>query len=397
MASAIDYYEILQVSPKADASVIDAAYRLLALNWHRDSNPGEARAAERIRLLNEAYAVLSDTRRREQYDQVHGASTAKRSDHASQSDVQVPAAPMPPSTNVTEESPFRSDVALEPSWKERAGSRGSALGAAYPERSRGHQWVKRLVWPPTVTGVCGILAILAACPIVAAFLTAKLGASNNEPGASDLETVKLIDQALGGGSKQEMIPVLVAARNLDQGTKLDKIEEQFVRRPFPKESVPPEFIDDPAQLKGQTLQRSLRVGSHITTADITPRNGIELPIDPKTGIPYKAISLRVAPETIVGGLVLPGSRVDVVSVERQTDGKTGAAMILQNVLVVAVDVNTSRPDDAGYIKNAQTVTLAVKQTEGMILALAQKRGDVMLMLRSPDDDNVNKNLKNLAK
>ena len=83
-----------------------------------------------------------------------------------------------------------------------------------------------------------LLALAVGCGLVAAFLTAKLGA----------------------GSKQEMIPVLVAAKNLDQGTKLDKIEEQFVRKPFPKESVPPEFIDDPAQFKGKSLQRSVRAG-----------------------------------------------------------------------------------------------------------------------------------------
>ena len=146
----------------------------------------------------------------------------------------------------------------------------------------------------------GMMFVAIGCGLVAAFLTAKLGA----------------------GNKQEMIPVLVAAKNLDQGTKLDKPEEQFVRKPFPKESVPPEYIDDPSQFKGKSLQRSVRAGSHITMADITPRNSIELPVDPKTGIPYKAMALRVAPETIVGCLVLPGSRVDVVSVERLTNGKT---------------------------------------------------------------------------
>src|SRR5262245_13212652 len=177
-----------------------------------------------------------------------------------------------------------------------------------------------------------LLALAVGCGLVAAFLTAKLGA----------------------GNKQEMIPVLVAAKNLDQGTKLDKPEEQFVRKPFPKESVPPEYIDDPTQFKGKSLQRSVRAGSHITMADITPRNSIELPVDPKTGIPYKAMALRVAPETIVGGLVLPGSRVDVVSVERLTNGKTVSNMILQNVLVVGVDVNNSEQDGQGYIKNDQT-------------------------------------------
>ncbi len=219
-----------------------------------------------------------------------------------------------------------------------------------------------------------LLALAGGCGLVAAFLTAKLGA----------------------GNRQEMIPVLVASKNLDQGLKLDKIEELFVRKPFPRESVPPEFIDDPAILKGKTLQRSIRAGNHLTMADITPRNSIELPIDPKTGVMYKAMALRVAPETIVGGLVLPGSRVDVVSVERHPNGKTVSNMILQNVLVVGVDVNTQRPEDQGYIKNAQTVTLAVKQTEGMYLALAQKRGEVFLMLRSPDDDKINNNIKSVT-
>lgn len=219
-----------------------------------------------------------------------------------------------------------------------------------------------------------LLALAGGCGLVAAFLTAKLGA----------------------GNRQEMIPVLVAAKNLDQGMKLEKIEELFVRKPFPRESVPPEFVDDLAVLKGKTLQRSIRAGNHLTMADITPRTSIELPVDPKTGVMYKAMALRVAPETIVGGLVLPGSRVDVVTVERLPNGKTVSNMILQNVLVVGVDVNTQRPEDQGYIKNAQTVTLAVKQTEGMYLALAQKRGDVFLMLRSPDDDKVNNNIKSVT-
>src|SRR5262249_6378778 len=111
---------------------------------------------------------------------------------------------------------------------------------------------------------------------------------------------------------------------------------------------------------------------------------------------YKAMALRVNAETIVGGLVLPGSRVDVVNVERLTNGKTVATMILQNVLVVGVDINTVRNDDAGFIKNAQTVTMAVKQQEGLILALAQERGHVFLMLRDPNDKKVNKNLKSIV-
>jgi pilus assembly protein CpaB len=219
-----------------------------------------------------------------------------------------------------------------------------------------------------------LLALAIGCGLVAAFLTAKLGASN----------------------RGEMIPVLVAAKNLDQGMKLEKPEELFVRRPFPKESVPPEFIDDIATLKGKNLQRTVRAGSHLTQADITPRNTIDLPQEESTGVQYKAMALRVSPETIVGGLVLPGSRVDVVNVEKLTNGKTQATMILQNVLVVGVDIKTVRNDDEGFIKNPQTVTMAVKQQEGLILALAQERGKMFLMLRDPSDKKVNKNLKSIV-
>ncbi|MFL5338797.1 MAG: SAF domain-containing protein, partial [Gemmataceae bacterium] len=90
-----------------------------------------------------------------------------------------------------------------------------------------------------------LLALAIGCGLVAAFLTAKLGASNKSA---------------------EMVPVLVAAKNLDQGTKLDDPEKFFVRKPFPKESVPPEFIDDPSQMKGKVLQRTIRAGTHVTLA-----------------------------------------------------------------------------------------------------------------------------------
>src|SRR5947209_4704824 len=63
-----DYYEVLQVSPNAGADVIRAAYRRLALRWHPEKNPGNPVAAERMGLLNEAYAVLSDPPKRKEYD-----------------------------------------------------------------------------------------------------------------------------------------------------------------------------------------------------------------------------------------------------------------------------------------------------------------------------------------
>ena len=58
--TAKNYYDILQVSPSADPEVIQAVYRRLARKHHPDAS-GDA---EMMKLLNEAYAVLSDQKRR---------------------------------------------------------------------------------------------------------------------------------------------------------------------------------------------------------------------------------------------------------------------------------------------------------------------------------------------
>ena len=65
-------YELLEVSPNASAQVIRAAYRCLTQSNHPDKNPGAVAAIERQAQLNNAYAVLSDPRKRRRYDQTTG-------------------------------------------------------------------------------------------------------------------------------------------------------------------------------------------------------------------------------------------------------------------------------------------------------------------------------------
>jgi DnaJ-class molecular chaperone len=68
MATKRDYYEILGLSKSATTAEIKAAYRKLALQWHPDRNKA-ANANEKFKEINEAYAVLSDSKKKEQYDQ----------------------------------------------------------------------------------------------------------------------------------------------------------------------------------------------------------------------------------------------------------------------------------------------------------------------------------------
>ena len=63
-----DYYEILGVDNSAADAAIKRAYRSLAMKYHPDRNPEDAQAIERMKELNEAYAVLSDQKKRRLYD-----------------------------------------------------------------------------------------------------------------------------------------------------------------------------------------------------------------------------------------------------------------------------------------------------------------------------------------
>ncbi len=68
MAQKKDYYEILGVSKTASEDEIKKSYRKLALKHHPDRNPGNKEAEEKFKLINEAYAVLSDQAKRKEYD-----------------------------------------------------------------------------------------------------------------------------------------------------------------------------------------------------------------------------------------------------------------------------------------------------------------------------------------
>ena len=64
-----DYYELLGVDRKASAKDIRAAFRKLARKYHPDLNPGDKAAEEKFKQLQEAYDVLSDSKKRQMYDQ----------------------------------------------------------------------------------------------------------------------------------------------------------------------------------------------------------------------------------------------------------------------------------------------------------------------------------------
>jgi curved DNA-binding protein CbpA len=63
-----DYYQILGIPPNACLEEIREAYRKLAFQYHPDRNQMSLGSDEKMREINEAYATLSNSRRRKNYD-----------------------------------------------------------------------------------------------------------------------------------------------------------------------------------------------------------------------------------------------------------------------------------------------------------------------------------------
>lgn len=74
--AALDYYELLQISPNAEPETVHRVYRLLAQRFHPDNQ--ETGNDVRFRQLTEAYEVLSDPARRAKYDVVYSQQRQER-------------------------------------------------------------------------------------------------------------------------------------------------------------------------------------------------------------------------------------------------------------------------------------------------------------------------------
>ena len=66
-----DYYEILEVNPKASKYIIQKVYRIQVKKFHPDLHQDEQKKKEcelKIKEINEAYEILSDDEKRKKYD-----------------------------------------------------------------------------------------------------------------------------------------------------------------------------------------------------------------------------------------------------------------------------------------------------------------------------------------
>src|SRR5262245_15996234 len=204
-----------------------------------------------------------------------------------------------------------------------------------------------------------LMVVAMGCGLVAAYTTARLTAKNDD------------DER-----------VLVANTEIKIGTVLKEPEKLFVEIPY-KRGTAPNAVLDLDRMKDKVITRTVRAGQFIVPDDLSNNIGV---VPPKG---TKAMGIKVDLASVVGGFVLPGSRVDVMATvsDNHSGNNPKVIMVLQNQEVLSVDRTSVRPDGASSVETINTVTLAVTPQNALRLELALKQsgGVVRLLLRDQND------------
>jgi pilus assembly protein CpaB len=203
-----------------------------------------------------------------------------------------------------------------------------------------------------------LMVVAVGCGLVAAYLTSQLGARQ----APQAETVE----------------VLVAEKEIPQGTLLKEPEKYFKSVAWPKEREPKNHVSSLEEMRGKILNKSLAEGQFVTPKDLSKNEGLK----PRPG--WRAISIKAAVDTAVAGFIQPSARVDIIATGKTPSGRSESKTLLKNILVLAVNDIDVRPEERRSLVPT-TVTLEVKLEQAEKLASALDQGSLRLALRAPDD------------
>lgn len=192
------------------------------------------------------------------------------------------------------------------------------------------------------------------------------------------------------------VEVLVAGAEVSLGRTLRQADLRW--QTWPEDAAAPGFIrrgDNPNGLEatvGAIARSSFLPGEPIRRERLIKADGSGFmsAILP-SGMRAAAISIDTRGATSAGGFVLPNDRVDVIRTFRDEEASRTAGIdvhqsqtILSNVRVLAIGQNVQERDGEKVV-TGETATLEVTPGQAELLALAQKTGQLSLVLRSLAD------------
>jgi pilus assembly protein CpaB len=204
-----------------------------------------------------------------------------------------------------------------------------------------------------------LMVVAVVCGLVASYLTSQLIAQKNKK-----------------------VQLLVAKKAIPQWTPIKNPAEYFEQREWAESDAPQGFVADMKDLQDRVVLKEIAQDTPVAASMLQDKSkvGLEGMLAPKT----RGIAITVNAATTAGGFVQPGSHVDVVHTFR-AQGTSDSKMILENVLVRAVDQQPVRPEDKASMIPA-TVTLELTPEQALKLCQFKESGSLTLLLR-PFGDN----------
>lgn len=210
--------------------------------------------------------------------------------------------------------------------------------------------------------------------------------------------VAMIVQASFSKKNANMVEVAVASKSVKVGEAVS--DANFKWQEWPKDSVfAGAVVRDGKKKVSEVVQgkmrRDMSAGEPLLKVSLTAAGkGNVLAAAMEPGM--RAMAIKVSAESMVGGFIAPGDRVDVIlSYQIRLSGEEAdnaankvdrhaSQTILENVNVLAIDQNSSKDDDKAKV--GRTVTLEVNSAGVEKLVLARDMGDLSLSLRALGDD-----------
>jgi pilus assembly protein CpaB len=179
---------------------------------------------------------------------------------------------------------------------------------------------------------------------------------------------------------------VVAKVKLDVGTLLTSDLVKVV--PWPEKTPVQGGFADIAEVVDRGLVSAVVENEPITQSKLAPKEaGAGLPPTITPGM--RAISVKVNEVIGVAGFVVPGTRVDVMTIITRDDNKDAISrVVVSNVQVLTANTRDDQEEaKEGQAFRSTVVTLMVSPLDAERIALAQAEGQLMLTLRNPLDVN----------
>jgi|SRR5215813_3226049 len=189
-------------------------------------------------------------------------------------------------------------------------------------------------------------------------------------------------QAKTGHPQAPGIEVVVAANDLQVGSKIEDRDLKLVR--LPAESLPEGVFRSKTRVVGRGVVLPISRGEFILPNKVAGENaGSGMPALIPPGM--RAVSVRVNEVVAVAGFVVPGTRVDVLLTGNPGgNSENQTTTVLENIAVLAAGQKLER-NAAGEPQSVPVITLLVSPEDAQKLTLASQEGRIQLALRNPLD------------